>query len=110
MKRPSPWPYSVAILTRRAIRVFWLSLCALALLAPSVTAQTTRSSGAVQTNQLRSVSDSTAAEMEVAALGNALTNRMQEVALRTGAVESVFKLHQVVLTTFTVLLVLMVLA
>jgi CheY-like chemotaxis protein len=47
--------------------------------------------------------------MEVAALGNALTNRMLEVARRTEAVESGFKRHQAAMITFTVLVVLMVL-
>ncbi len=61
-------------------------------------------------NKVRAaVSDAVAAEMEIAALGNALTNHLQEMTKRAAAVETSFSHHEGVLITFTMLLILMLL-
>src|SRR5689334_9245286 len=114
MKRLLMRLHSVATVRRHVSSLFCLSLCALPFLVHSAPANPNpagpvNTAPSLQTNQIRSVSDSVAGDMEVAALANALTNRMQEVAAKTAVVESTFKRNQTILITFTALVILMVL-
>src|SRR6476619_1414557 len=61
---------------------------------------TSTGSGGSTTNKA-SVSDLTAGEMEVTALGNILTNHLQEINRRAAAVESSVTRHEGVLVTST---------
>src|SRR2546421_1003377 len=115
MKREAVLARANAMLTQGVRVALWLSVILLFSSLGSRGQSTSRSGSSASTDRgdsttnKASVSDLTAAEMEVAALGNALTNHLQEMNRRAAAVEDTFTRHEGVLVTSTALIVLFLL-
>ena len=113
MKREALLAHANAMLTR-GVPVALLLSVVLLFSSPSSQAQPTSRSGSSASTEVgdsttnkakAAVSDLTAAEMEVTALGNALTNHLQEMNRRAAAVGDSFTRHEGVLVTSTALIV-----
>jgi CheY-like chemotaxis protein len=112
MKRIFVWAFTAAVGNRCGSRCALFAILPALLVATTVNGveQAAPATPSNATNNVKAaVSDATAGDIEVAALGSLLTNQMIQVAKKEAAVESVFQRHGVVLTTFSALLVLMLL-